>query len=215
MPGKRCPARAARSCRTGVGQPCYELPLITDGWTRAGLYRLASPAGAGGGVAHAAAGQRLRHARGSGAAPEPPRGRPAARRPADPHHRLLRFRRGGQDDDGGRAGCQGRRTRPACGGADGRSGAPAGPVDGPDLAGQHPAAGAAARRGRGGRRQPARHDARHEADLRRDRRGAFRSRPGLADPGEPVLPVAVVELCGPRSTWRWRSSASSGGPTST
>ena len=48
--------------------------------------------------------------------------------------------------------------------------------------------------GRGGRRAAARDDARHEADLRRDHRGARRPRAGPPDPGEPLLPVAVVQL---------------------
>jgi hypothetical protein len=34
--------RGQRELLTGVGQPCYELPLITDGMDLAGLYRLAS-----------------------------------------------------------------------------------------------------------------------------------------------------------------------------
>ncbi len=55
-----------------------------------------------------------------------------------------------------------------------------------------PAAGGRHRR-RGGR-QPARDDAGHEAHLRRDRRGARRPGPGRADPGQPLLPVAVVQL---------------------
>ena len=46
----------------------------------------------------------------------------------------------------------------------------------------------------GQRRQPARDDARHEADVRRDRGGARRPGPGRADPGQPLLPVAVLQL---------------------
>jgi hypothetical protein len=34
--------RSQRELLTGAGQPCYELPLITDGMDLAGLYRLAS-----------------------------------------------------------------------------------------------------------------------------------------------------------------------------
>jgi hypothetical protein len=34
--------RGQRELLAGVGQPCYELPLITDGMDLAGLYRLAS-----------------------------------------------------------------------------------------------------------------------------------------------------------------------------
>jgi len=34
--------RGQRELLTAVGQPCYELPLITDGMDLAGLYRLAS-----------------------------------------------------------------------------------------------------------------------------------------------------------------------------
>ena len=34
--------RGQRELLAGVGQPCYQLPLITDGMDLAGLYRLAS-----------------------------------------------------------------------------------------------------------------------------------------------------------------------------
>ena len=34
--------RQQRELLAEVGQPCYELPLITDGMDLAGLYRLAS-----------------------------------------------------------------------------------------------------------------------------------------------------------------------------
>src|SRR5882724_9529067 len=44
------------------------------------------------------------------------------------------------------------------------------------------------------RRQPARHDARYEADLRRDRGGTCRPGPGGPDPGESLLPVAVIRI---------------------
>ena len=42
-----------------------------------------------------------------------------------------------------------------------------------------------------GRRVARRDDARHEAHLRRGRRGALHPREGRADPGQPLLPVAV------------------------
>ena len=75
-----------------------------------------------------------------------------------------------------------------------RPGAPARPVAGAHRARQHPAPvdRASTRR----RRLARRDDARHEADLRRGRRGARRPRAGRRDPGEPVLPVAV-ELASP------------------
>ncbi len=44
-------------------------------------------------------------------------------------------------------------------------------------------------------RRAARDDARHEAHVRRDRRGARDTRESRADSGEPVLPIAVVEFC--------------------
>ena len=66
---------------------------------------------------------------------------PADRRPAHPHHRLLRLRRRRQDHHRRRRRAARRRARPARGGADRRPGPPARPVDGPDLAGQHPSAG--------------------------------------------------------------------------
>lgn len=62
------------------------------------------------------------------------------------------------------------------------------PVDGPVGARQQPAQDRDRRR-----RRVARHDARHEADVRRDRRGARRPGPREADPRQPLLPVAVVQ----------------------
>ena len=47
-----------------------------------------------------------------------------------------------------------------------------------------------------GGRRTARDDARHEAHLRRDRRGARGRRPGRRDPGQPLLPVALGGLRG-------------------
>ncbi len=85
-----------------------------------------------------------------------------------------------------------RRVRSARGGADHRPGPQAGPVAGPDRAGQHPQAG-----GRGrhlGGRQPRRDDARHEAHLRRGGRGARRPRQGAADPRQPLLPGGLELL---------------------
>jgi hypothetical protein len=34
--------RERRRVLTGAGQPCYDLPLVTDGMDLAGLYRLAA-----------------------------------------------------------------------------------------------------------------------------------------------------------------------------
>jgi len=34
--------RERRSLLTSAGQPCYDLPLVTDGMDLAGLYRLAA-----------------------------------------------------------------------------------------------------------------------------------------------------------------------------
>ena len=73
---------------------------------------------------------------------------------------------------------------------DHRPGPAAGAVPRPGGAGQRAAAG----RGRRGRRRTARDDAGHEAHVRRRRRRALDARAGRADPGQPLLPVAVVVL---------------------
>ena len=74
--------------------------------------------------------------------------------------------------------------------ADHRSRSPARPVDGADRAGQRPPQGQGRRRGR--RRPSRRDDARHEADVRRDRPRPLHTGARREDPGEPLLPVALV-----------------------
>ena len=104
-------------------------------------------------------------------------------------HRVLWLRRRGQDHDVGRAGAARGRAGTSGLRPDDRPGAASRPVDGSHRARQHPAH----RRGR--QRHPwraaRRDDARHEAHLRRGRRGALDAGEGPADPGEPVLPVAL------------------------
>ena len=128
--------------------------------------------------------------------------------PAHRDHRLLRLRRRRQDHHLGRAGAARRRARPQGRRADHRPGPAAGAVDGDRGARQHPAAGG--RVGRRLRRVARRDDARHEADLRRGRGEPGLAGEGETDPGEPLL-HRTVELFrrARRSTWRWRSSASS------
>ena len=134
------------------------------------------------------------------------RRRRAARRPGHRHHRLLRLGRRRQDHHVRRARAPGRRAGPQGRGAHHRPGPAAGAVDGHRGARQHPAAGHGRRR----RRLARRDDARHEADLRRGRGGAGHPGEGEADPRQPVLHRAVRRRSpGRRSTWRWRSSASS------
>ena len=129
----------------------------------------------------------------------------------DPDHRLLRLRRRGQDDDVGGARAGRGRGRPDGRRPHHRPGPAAGAVPRPGGAGQRAAAGGRPR----GRRRTARDDAGHEADVRRHRRRALHARTGRGDPREPLLPVAVVlVLRARRSTWRWRSWASCGPPTS-
>ena len=102
---------------------------------------------------------------------------------------MLRRRRRGQDHGRsrprparGRARAQGRRAhhrpRPS-----------AGPVARPHRARQHPAPGGGLRHRVG--RVARRDDARHEAHLRRGRRGARDAGEGRADPGQPLLPGGV------------------------
>ncbi|CAA9252728.1 MAG: Arsenical pump-driving ATPase TEMP, partial [uncultured Blastococcus sp.] len=112
------------------------------------------------------------------------------RRPRDAHRRLLRGRRRGQDDDVGGPGPRRRRGRPDGRRPHHRPGPAAGPVPRAGGAGQRAAAG----RGRRGRRRAARDDAGHEADVRRHRHRSFHARPRPGDPGEPLLPDAVVLL---------------------
>ena len=104
-------------------------------------------------------------------------------------HRLRRRR---QDDHRRLAGAASRRARAPYRRAHDRPGQAAGAVDGPVRAGQHPPP----RRGRrpGPRRLARRDDARHEADLRRDRPDPRRGRQGDPDPGEPLLPGAFQLL---------------------
>ncbi len=87
-------------------------------------------------------------------------------------------------------GLAGRRARPLGRRAHHRSGPPARTVDGAHRAGQHPAPGQGGRRDRG--RPARRDDARHEADVRRDRRRPLHPRARQEDPGQPLLPIAVV-----------------------
>ena len=83
---------------------------------------------------------------------------------------------------------------------------------GPDLPGQHPTAGG---HGPVVARQPARHDAGHEADLRRDRRGPRGPGPRRADPANPFYQSLSSSFAGRcRSTWPWRSWASCTAPAS-
>ena len=67
--------------------------------------------------------------------------------------------------------------------------------------------------GRRQRRRAARDDARHEADVRRDRARRTPTPDRAEQILQPLLPVAVV-VASParRSTWRWRSSASCARP---
>ena len=98
---------------------------------------------------------------------------------------MLRFRRRGQDHDVGGAGAAGGRAGTPGLRPDDRPGAPPRPVHGPHRARQHPAPRQGRRRDP--RRTARRDDARHEAHLRRGRRGALDAGEGAADPGEPVL----------------------------
>ena len=114
------------------------------------------------------------------------------REPVDAHRRVLRSRRGRQDDDRRGAGAAGRRAGPHRRGPHDRPRAPARAVDGPHSAGQHPAPGEGRRRDE--RRLARRDDAGHEAHLRRGGHRPLHARARPGDPGQPVLPVAVVEL---------------------
>ena len=117
------------------------------------------------------------------------RHRRPARRPRDRDHRLLRLRRRRQDDDGRRPGAARGRAGPAGLRAHDRPGPPARPVDGSHRARQHPRPVEGVDDAGGG--TPRRDDARHEAHLRRGRRGARDAGEGAADPGQPVLRRAV------------------------
>ena len=110
--------------------------------------------------------------------------------PRDQDRRLLRLGRRRQDHHLGRPRRPGRRSRAQGRGAHHRPGPSAGPVARPRRAGQHPAPGRRDRHPR--RRQPRRHDAGHEADLRRGGGRALHAREGRGDPGEPVLRGAVL-----------------------
>ncbi len=109
-------------------------------------------------------------------------------------------------------GAAGRRARPQGRRAHHRPGAPAGAVHGHRGPRQHPAAGAGrGRAGQGRRRHPGRDDARHEADLRRGRRGARRApRRRPRSWPTPSTSRSRARSRARRSTWPWRSSASSG-----
>ena len=112
------------------------------------------------------------------------------RRPADEDPRVLRVRRRRQDDDRCSTGATRGRARPAGRRPHHRPGPAPRAVDGPDRARQRAPAGG--RRRCGQRRRAARDDARHEADVRRDRARARLGGQGRADPRQPLLPVAVV-----------------------
>ena len=100
------------------------------------------------------------------------------------------------------------RAGPPGGRPDHRPGPPAGPVAGPHRARQHPRPVEDIDTTAGG--QPRRDDARHEADLRRGRRGPLRPRRRPSRSSRtPSTRRSPAPSPGRRSTWRWRSSASS------
>ena len=113
--------------------------------------------------------------------------------PATEHRRLLRLRRRRQDDHG-------RRPRPARrpSRAAGSSSSPSTRPAGWPSRSASPSSTTPPARSRGidtaGGRDARRDDARHEADLRRGRRGALDAGEGRADPRQPLLPGGLQLL---------------------
>ncbi len=202
--GVRSPPRRAPGCRSS------SCPSSPTGSTWAGS--TSSPnccASRGCGMAADPIGGGVRRTR---PPPRAPRPGPAARRPRDPRHRLLRVGRRRQDHDRGRTGAAGRGARPARRRAHDRPGEAARAVDGPRGARQRAAGRPRGRRPCLGRRA-AGDDARHAPDLRRDGPRAHHARPrrrrSSTTPSTRPSPRRSPER---RSTWPWRSWASSRPP---